>query len=139
MFASLTALRFLISQSTLKSTVLADSEYFDCIHRADQQLIARGIQVRSQQQSMACSKDPSLAWFCDGLAAAKDRGVQPTSTTTSGTSTLGVFEGVNLNIFLRDLDADDRERKDQDTNNNKVASLVELERQRCLVSSAGPA
>ena len=72
-------------------TIQADAEYFDCIHRADQELIATGIRIRGEQQRAGCSTDPSLAWFCD----------------LSGKGTLAAFEQVNLNIFLKDLDNDE--------------------------------
>jgi len=92
LLASMVALRF-ATKPALQAvpTIQADAEYFDCIHRADQELIATGIRIRGEQQRAGCSTDPSLAWFCD----------------LSGKGTLAAFEQVNLNIFLKDLDNDE--------------------------------
>ena len=103
MLSSMTALRF-ATKPALERTAPVDSEYFTCVNKADRQLITRGVQVRSEMQRNGCSADPTLSWFCD-----LDRG------------TLGVFEKVNLDIFLRDLDSDDY---------NKQNTLKEIERRR---------
>lgn len=92
LLASMVALRFATKSALeLAPAVQADAKYFDCIHKADQELIATGIRIRGEQQRAGCSTDPSLAWFCD----------------LSGKGTLSAFEKVNLNIFLKDLDNDD--------------------------------
>mmetsp|Transcript_18434 Transcript_18434/g.22872 ORF Transcript_18434/g.22872 Transcript_18434/m.22872 type:complete len:289 (+) Transcript_18434:326-1192(+) len=70
--------------------------FFDCINKADRQLIATGIRIRGEQQRSGCSIDPNLAWFCD---------------LNNGRGTLAAFERVNLSIFLRDLDSDDATAK----------------------------
>ena len=103
LLSSMTALRF-ATKPALEMALPVDKEYFACINKADRQIISTGIQVRSELHQSSCSIDPSLAWFCD-----------------LGQGTLGVFEKVNLDIFLRDLDYDDQ---------NKRISLKELERQR---------
>ena len=92
LLASMVALRF-ATKPALQAvpTIQADAKYFDCIHRADQELIATGVRIRGEQQRAGCSTDPNLAWFCD----------------LSGKGTLAAFEKVNLNIFLRDLDNDE--------------------------------
>ena len=105
MLSSLTALRF-ATKPALDRTAPVDKLYFDCINKADRQIITAGIQVRSEMQRSGCSADPTLSWFCD-----------------LGQGTLGVFEKVNLDIFLRDLDFDDQ---------NKQVPLKELERRRQL-------
>jgi hypothetical protein len=161
LLSSMVALRFTMAApaaaatSTLPATVQelipklpVDTDYRDCIHRADQELIARGIQVRSQMQATGCSTDPSLAWFCDitttmvpSDTAHRTNPLKSRSAFGSGSSTLQVFEKVNLDIFLRDLDSDDdyynrRTATAATTSNTAVAtarssvSLVELERQR---------
>ena len=99
--SSLVALRFL-TLPTLTKTV--DQEYLDCIHKADTNLIATGVRVRGEQQRSNCATEPS--WFCQATGY-----------------TLGTFEKVNLDIFLRDLDADDPNPRERD-------SLTTLERQR---------
>ena len=92
LLASMVALRFATKPALqVAPTIQADTEYFDCIHRADQELIATGIRIRGEQQRAGCSTDPNLAWFCD----------------LSGKGTLSAFEKVNLSIFLSDLDADE--------------------------------
>lgn len=105
LLSSMTALRF-ATKPALERALPVDKEYFACINKADRQIISTGIQVRSEMQQSACSIDPALAWFCD-----------------LGQGTLGVFEKVNMDIFLRDLDYDDQ---------NKGVSLKELERRRQL-------
>jgi hypothetical protein len=134
-------------QEFLPKLLPIDADYRDCIHRADQELIARGIQVRSEMQATGCSTDPSLAWFCDMTTTtvpthAAARGTNPLKSSTfgSGSHTLQVFEKVNLDIFLRDLDSDEeyynRRRTTTTTSSTAVTtarssvSLVELERQR---------
>lgn len=104
LLSSLTALRF-ATKPALERTAPVDKEYFACINKADRQIITTGIQVRSEMQRSGCSTDPTLSWFCD-----------------LGQGTLGVFEKVNLDIFLRDLDFDDQ--------NKQVLPLKELERRR---------
>lgn len=92
LLASMVALRFATKPALqVAPTIQADAEYFDCIHRADQELIATGIRIRGEQQRAGCSTDPNLAWFCD----------------LSGKGTLSAFEKVNLSIFLSDLDSDE--------------------------------
>jgi hypothetical protein len=105
LLASMTALRF-ATKPALERAAPVDKEYFDCINKADRQIITTGIQVRSEMQRSGCSTDPTLSWFCD-----------------LGQGTLGVFEKVNMDIFLRDLDFDDQ---------NKQITLKELERKRQL-------
>ena len=92
LLASMVALRF-ATKPALQAvpTIQADAEYFDCVHRADQELIATGVRIRGEQQRAGCSMDPNLAWFCD----------------LSGKGTLAAFEKINLNIFLADLDNDE--------------------------------
>ena len=92
LLASMVALRF-ATKPALQAvpTIQADAEYFDCVHRADQELIATGVRIRGEQQRAGCSTDPNLAWFCD----------------LSGKGTLAAFEKVNLNIFLQNLDNDE--------------------------------
>mmetsp|Transcript_28010 Transcript_28010/g.80963 ORF Transcript_28010/g.80963 Transcript_28010/m.80963 type:complete len:369 (-) Transcript_28010:1148-2254(-) len=97
LLASMVALRFATRPALqVTPTIQADAEYFDCVHRADQEIIATGIRIRGEQQRAGCSTDPSLAWFCD----------------MSGKGTLAAFEKVNLSIFLRDLDNDGDGGKD---------------------------
>jgi len=95
LLSSMVALRF-ATKSTLQRTVHADAQFFDCINKADRQLIATGIRIRGEQQRSGCSIDPNLAWFCD---------------LNNGRGTLAAFERVNLSIFLRDLDSDDATAK----------------------------
>lgn len=109
MLSSMTALRF-ATKSALTKTLPVDNLYFQCINKADREIIKTGIQVRSEMQRSGCSTDPSLAWFCE-----------------LGQGTLGVFEKVNLDIFLKDLDFDDQYQK---------VPLQELERKRQLDLSA---
>jgi hypothetical protein len=90
MLSSMTALRF-ATKPALTRVLPVDNAYFDCINKADREIIKTGIQVRSDMQRSGCSTDPSLAWFCE-----------------IGKGTLGVFEKVNLDIFLKDLDFDDQ-------------------------------
>ena len=90
LLSSLVALRF-ATQPILRSYYGIDNEYIDCIHKADQELLTTGIKIRGQQQQSSCSSDPSLTWFCD----------------LSGKGTLAAFEKINLDLFLRDLDAED--------------------------------
>ncbi len=103
LLSSMTALRF-ATKPALERALPVDKEYFTCINKADRQIISTGIQVRSEMQRSACSIDPALSWFCD-----------------LGQGTLGVFEKVNLDIFLRDLDYDDQDKR---------VTLKELERRR---------
>ena len=93
LLSSLTALRF-VTKPALERSGLADATYFDCVSGADRRLVAAGVRLRAEQQRTGCSTDPSLAWFCD---FGKGRG-----------TTLTAFENVNVRIFLRDLDADER-------------------------------
>jgi hypothetical protein len=107
--SSIVALRF-ATLPALYQTHTVDKEYLDCIHKADTELIATGIKVRGQQQRSNCDQslgDPSLGWFC------KEGG------------TLAAFEKVNLNIFLRDLDADE-----SSINPHPRMTLSQLERKR---------
>lgn len=103
LLSSMTALRF-ATKPALERAAPVDKEFFDCINKADRQIITTGITVRSEMQRSGCSTDPTLSWFCD-----------------LGQGTLGVFEKVNLDIFLRDIDFDDQ---------NKQVPLKELERKR---------
>jgi len=86
---------------------IVDSDYLSCIKRADQELLTRGIQLRSEQQRDNCSSDPDLSWFC-----------RPSSKT------LQAFEQVNLNIFLHNMDSDNN------SNSGRKDSLVQWEHQR---------
>jgi hypothetical protein len=115
----MTALRFLAgTKPTLERTLHADAPFFECANQADRQLIATGITVRGEMQRSGCSIDPSLAWMCD-------LGVKG--------GTLDAFEKVNLNIFLRDLDADENSGRDQQQRDGQQeVRLVELEQRRQL-------
>jgi hypothetical protein len=107
--SSIVALRF-ATLPALRQTNTVDNEFLDCIHKADTELIATGIKVRGQQQRSNCDPslgDPSLGWFC------KDGG------------TMAAFEKVNLNIFLKNLDADD-----SSTNPHPRMTLSQLESKR---------
>lgn len=106
LLSSMTAVRFAVKPAMSKVIPL-DKEYFDCIHKADQELIVRGISIRGEMQQSGCSVDPSLAWFC---------GV--------GQGTLESFEKVNLAIFLRSLDSDDQSVPKEST------TLTQLEARR---------
>ncbi len=119
LLASMTALRFLAgTKPTLERTLHADAPFFECANQADRQLIATGITVRGEMQRSGCSIDPSLAWMCD-------LGVKG--------GTLDAFEKVNLNIFLRDLDADENSGRDQQQRDGQQeVRLVELEQRRQL-------
>ena len=90
MLSSMAALRFATKPALTRVLPVVDNAYFDCINKADRDIIKTGIQVRSDMQRSGCSTDPSLAWFCD-----------------LGQGTLRVFEQINLDIFLKDLDFDD--------------------------------
>ena len=93
LLASMVALRFATKPALqVAPAIQADAEYFDCINKADRELIATGIRIRGEQQRTGCSTDPNLAWFCD----------------LSGKGTLSAFEKVNLSIFLSDLDSDEK-------------------------------
>jgi hypothetical protein len=122
LLSSMAALRFL-TKPVLEQTVHADPPYFDCINKADRQLIVTGIQVRGEMQRSGCSMDQSLSWFCD---------------VGESQGTLDVFEKVNLKIFLRDLDADygsgtiTREQKKQRQGRVVDVSLSDLEHRRQL-------
>lgn len=122
LLASMVALRFATKPALqVAPTIQADAEYFDCIHRADQELIATGIRIRGEQQRAGCSTDPNLAWFCD----------------LSGKGTLAAFEKVNLSIFLSDLDSDEG-KSDVDasrwtvfrTKSNSRETLAQIEHRR---------
>ena len=122
LLASMVALRFATKPALqVAPTIQADAEYFDCIHRADQELIATGIRIRGEQQRAGCSTDPNLAWFCD----------------LSGKGTLSAFEKVNLSIFLSDLDSDEG-NSDVDasrwtvfrTKSNSRETLAQIEHRR---------
>jgi len=111
MLSSMAALRF-VTKPVLTKILPVDKAYFDCIHRADQEIIQTGIQVRSAMQQSGCTNgDPTLAWFCD-----LDHG------------TLNIFEKINLDIFLKDLDFDDDVHDVKD--HKEEMSLQELEKRR---------
>jgi len=111
MLSTMTALRFL-TKPTLEKTVRADGEYFDCINKADRDLIATGVRVRGEMQRSGCSVDPKLSWFCD----------------LSGGGTLGAFEKVNLSIFLKDLDFDFFEKSGKSTAAGGVERPLQIPR-----------
>eukprot|EP00977_Amphora_coffeiformis_P016789 scaffold5314_cov167-Amphora_coffeaeformis.AAC.7 len=127
MLSALTALRF--ATRPAMNTAGVDAAYYDCIHKADQRLIATGLTIRGNQQRTACSTDPALSWFCGKSEGSKD--------------TLGAFEKVSLNIFLKSLDDDENpgllaKLPYTIMNNNKQSvqsssvSLSALEKQRSL-------
>lgn len=96
--SSLVAVRFLyetnpdVTNKLITNDKVVDEEYVSCVHQADQNLLTTGIKLRSEQQRTNCASDPSsLGWFC-----------------RPGGDTLDAFEKVNLNIFLRNMDADSR-------------------------------
>ena len=134
-----------------RKRVTLDKEYFDCVNKADKELLQTGIRLRSEIQRTQCSKptttasasaststvgsssqvvsdavstnsvsDPSLLWFCD---------------TNEKDGTLAKFEKISLDLFLRNLDSDERDDDDavaSSTRNNKksVLTLVDLEKRR---------
>lgn len=112
--SSIVALRF-ATRSTLYKTNTVDKEYLGCIHKADTELISTGIKIRGQQQRSNCGLDPSLSWFC------QEGG------------TLAAFEKVNLNIFLKDLDADERSYFSQKFPSSITLSQLESKRQSDLM------
>ena len=127
LLASMVALRFATKPALqVAPAIQADAEYFDCISRADKELIATGIRIRGEQQRAGCSTDPNLAWFCD----------------LSGKGTLAAFEKVNLSIFLSDLDSDEGNSADVDASrwavfrtrsndrSNARETLAEIEHRR---------
>lgn len=114
MLSSMTALRFATKPALTRVLPVVDNAYFNCINKADREIIKTGIQVRSDMQRSACATDPSLAWFCE-----------------LGQGTLGVFEKVNLDIFLKDLDFDYQQQQ-QYSNKKQLPQLQELERRRQL-------
>ena len=116
MLSALTALRF--ATRPAMNSLGVDQQYYQCINKADRQLIATGLEIRGQQQRTACGTDPALAWFC---------GKQP--SLDSKRDTLAAFEKVSLNIFLRSLDDDDQRNTAQSSSS---LSLSALEKQRRL-------
>ena len=92
MLSALTALRF-ATRPAMNTAGVVDGAYYDCIHQADRQLVATGLTIRGNQQRTACSTDPALSWFCSKPEGSRD--------------TLGAFEKVSLNIFLKSLDDDE--------------------------------
>ena len=126
-----------------------DKEYFDCVNKADKELLQTGIRLRSEIQRTQCSKptttasaststvgsssqvvsdasttnsvsDPSLLWFCD---------------TNEKDGTLAKFEKISLDLFLRNLDYDERDDDEAvataSTRNKKSSlTLVDLEKRR---------
>jgi hypothetical protein len=123
MLSSLTALRF--ATRPAMNSLGIDQEYYQCINKADRQLIARGLAIRAEQQRTACSTDPNLAWFC--------------GRPSSGRDTLKAFEKVSLAIFLRSLDDDDGNlilgRKQQSSvlpSSSVTLSTLEAKRQQDL-------
>ena len=126
MLSALAALRFATRPAMDRAGV--DVAYYDCINRADRQLIATGLTIRGNQQRTACSTDPALSWFCG-----KQQG--------SSKDTLGAFEKVSLNIFLKSLDDDEHPgilaKLPYNVMNNRSVqsssvSLSALEKQRSL-------
>ena len=128
MLSALTALRF--ATRPAMNTAGVDAAYYDCIHQADQQLIATGLTIRGNQQRTACSTDPALSWFCGKSEGSKD--------------TLGAFEKVSLNIFLKSLDDDENPgilvklphngimKNNKESVQSSSVSLSALEKQRSL-------
>lgn len=139
MLSALTALRFATRAAMDRAGV--DAAYYDCINRADRQLIATGLTIRGNQQRSSCSTDPALSWFCG-----KNNNNQQGSSSKK--DTLGAFEKVSLNIFLKSLDADEQQHSSgmmmmlasklpYNVMNNKSVqsssvSLSALEKQRSL-------
>mmetsp|Transcript_16915 Transcript_16915/g.25589 ORF Transcript_16915/g.25589 Transcript_16915/m.25589 type:complete len:256 (-) Transcript_16915:148-915(-) len=84
--SSVVALRFLTRPVLMP---FVDQEFIDCIHQADANLIEKGIQLRGEEQRSNCKND-GLNWFC------QEGG------------TLSSFENVNVKIFLKNLDSDEK-------------------------------
>ena len=90
----LTALRVTGLTTPVMEYIGVDDEYLRCAHAADQGLIRDGIRVRGESQRAMCqgSEDAFPRWFCDlnGL-------------------TLARIERIDFDLFLADLDWDDRQ------------------------------
>ena len=92
----LTALRSSGLTTPILESLGVDEAYLSCSHAADQGLIRDGLEVRGDSQRASCAVDSFATprWFCD-----------------LNSLTLARIERVDFDLFLADLDWDDRAAK----------------------------